>query len=286
MAIIAFWSEEKNETGQTLSMVALSTYMDIEHNYRILNVSTNFRDSTLEDCYWNYKQDNTVANTIANTITGSGNVGTTGFESGIEGVVKLINSNRTSGCNLKDYSRVIFNDRLDILCSPKTTDYNEYYEIAKKYPDILRLANSQYDLVFIDISKKMDREEVNDILEVADVIVMNITQKLAIINKFSKLREENKFFKNNNIILNIGRYDIYSKYNVTNIARFLKMKRGITNIPYNTLYFEVCSEGRVSEFFWKMRKLDEDDRNYVFVQDVANMSKELIYKLQELQMRI
>jgi len=37
MAIIAFWSDEKRETGQTMSMVALSTYMAIEHNYRILN---------------------------------------------------------------------------------------------------------------------------------------------------------------------------------------------------------------------------------------------------------
>lgn len=43
MAIIAFWSDEKRETGQTMSMVALSTYMAIEHNYRILNVSTNFK---------------------------------------------------------------------------------------------------------------------------------------------------------------------------------------------------------------------------------------------------
>ena len=71
-----------------------------------------------------------------------------------------------------------------------------------------------------------------------------------------------------------------------NISRYLKIKRGVTNIPYNTLYFEVCSEGRVAEFFWKMRKLDEDDRNYIFMKDVSDMSKELIYKLQELQMRI
>ena len=282
MAIVAFWSEEKNETGQTLSMVALSTYMGIEHNYRILNISTNFRDNTLEDCYWNFQQDNA----IVNTITGEKNIATTEFSQGVEGVIKLINSNRTTGNRIADYARAVFNNRLDILCSPKTTDYNEYVEIAKKYPDIAKLANSQYDLVFIDISKKMDRQQVNDILEVADVIVMNITQKLAIINKFNKLREENKFFKNNNIILNIGRYDTYSKYNMKNISRYLKIKRGVTNIPYNTLYFEVCSEGRVAEFFWKMRKLDEDDRNYIFMKDVSDMSKELIYKLQELQMRI
>ena len=38
MAVIAFWSQEKKETGQTLSQVALSTYMAIEHNYKILNI--------------------------------------------------------------------------------------------------------------------------------------------------------------------------------------------------------------------------------------------------------
>ena len=49
MAVIAFWSNEEKETGQTMSMVALSTYMAIEHNYRILNISTSFKDKTLED---------------------------------------------------------------------------------------------------------------------------------------------------------------------------------------------------------------------------------------------
>ena len=50
MSIIAFWSRESNETGQTLSMVALSTYMSIEHNKRILDISTEFNNKTLENC--------------------------------------------------------------------------------------------------------------------------------------------------------------------------------------------------------------------------------------------
>ena len=48
MAIIAFWSNEEKETGQTMSMVALTTYMAIEHNNRILSISTDFNDDTLE----------------------------------------------------------------------------------------------------------------------------------------------------------------------------------------------------------------------------------------------
>lgn len=281
MAIIAFWSEEKKETGQTLSMVALSTYMAIEHNYRILNVSTNFKDETLEEAYWNTQKENTLIKGI--TTNESGNIG---VEAGIEGLIKVIKSNRTTPNIVSNYSRVVFNGRLDILCAPKTTEYSEYVEIAKIYPEILNIANRNYDLVFVDISKRMDEEEVNRILEISDAIIVNITQRLHIIDKFYMLREENKFFKNNNVLLNIGRYDKFSKYNVKNISRYLRMKKDVLTVPYNTLFFESCSEGKVAEFFLKMRNTDQDDRNQTFMHEISRMSKELIYKLQELQIRM
>ena len=279
MAIIAFWSDEKKETGQTLSMVALSTYMAIEHNYRILNVSTNFRDNSLEDCYWNFQKENALVKNI------TGNSGVVGLESGIEGLIKIIRSNKTNPNIISNYCRVVFNNRLDILCSSKTNDPREYMEIVKAYPDIISTANHAYDLVFVDISKKMSTEDKNKILEIADVIVVNITQRLTIIDKFYTLREENKFFKNNNVLLNIGRYDSFSKYNVKNISRYLRMKKDVLAVPYNTLFFESCSEGKVSEFFLRLRNLDAEDRNQVFVTDVSRMCKELLYKLQELQIR-
>lgn len=40
MAIITFWSKSKKETGQTMSAVAVATSMAIEHNYKILLIST------------------------------------------------------------------------------------------------------------------------------------------------------------------------------------------------------------------------------------------------------
>ena len=280
MAIIAFWSDEKKETGQTLSMVALSTYMAIEHNYKILNVSTNFKDETLESCYWNEQKKAALMKKITNNDNA-----TIGLESGIEGLVKVIKSNKTTSNIVSNYSRVVFNDRLDVLCAPKTTSYSEYLEIAKMYPEILNIANRSYDMVFVDICKIINEEEINRILEVADVIVVNITQRLQIIDKFYNLREENNFFKNNNILLNIGRYDKFSKYNIKNISRYIRMGKNVSAVPYNTLFFENCSEGKVAEFFLKLRNADLDDRNKIFIQEVSNMSKTLIYKLQELQIK-
>lgn len=281
MAVIAFWSDEKKETGQTLSMVALTTYMAIEHNYRILNISTNFKDDTLENCYWNKQRESSFISKISN-----GQNSVIGLESGIEGLVKIIKSNKTTPNIVSNYSKVVFNDRLDVLCAPKTTVYNEYLQIAQMYPEIINVANRNYDLVFVDISKKMDEEEANRILEIADVIIVNITQRLQNIEKFYALKEENRFFKNSNILLNIGRYDKFSKYNVKNISRYLRIKKDVMAVPYNTLFFENCSEGKVAEFFLKLRSLDSNDRNQDFIQEISKMSKELIYKLQELQIKM
>lgn len=281
MAVIAFWSDEKKETGQTLSMVALTTYMAIEHNYRILNISTNFKDDTLENCYWNKQRESSFISKISN-----GQDSVIGLESGIEGLVKIIKSNKTTPNIVSNYSKVVFNDRLDVLCAPKTTVYNEYLQIAQMYPEIINVANRNYDLVFVDISKKMDEKEANRILEIADVIIVNITQRLQNIEKFYALKEENRFFKNSNILLNIGRYDKFSKYNVKNISRYLRIKKDVMAVPYNTLFFESCSEGKVAEFFLKLRSLDSNDRNQNFIQEISKMSKELIYKLQELQIKM
>ena len=277
MAIVAFWSDEKRETGQTLSMVALSTYMSIEHNYKILNVSTNFKDDTLEKCYWNLQKESSFLKKITD------NEVMVGLEAGIEGLVKIIKSNKTTPNIVSNYSKVIFNDRLDVLCSPQTKIYSEYLEIAKMYPEILHIANRNYDLVFVDISKRMDEQEANHILEIADVIIVNITQKLQIIDKFFSLKEENNFFKNNKILLNIGRYDRFSKYNVKNISRYLRMKNDVLAIPYNTLFFESCSEGKVAEFFLRLRNVDNDDRNKTLIQEVDRMSNILLNQIQELR---
>lgn len=280
MAVIAFWSNEEKETAQTMSMVALSTYMSIEHNYKILNVSTNFKDETLENSYWDLSKMQQLVKTISKDATQDG------LESGIEGLIKIINSNKTSTNIVSNYTKIVFKDRLDVLCAPKTENYEEYREIAGMYPNILQVANRSYDLIFVDVSKKMPKEQVKQILEISDIIIVNLTQRLKTIDEFIQLREENDFFKKNNILLNIGRYDKFSKYNIKNISRYMRERKDVHAIPYNTLFFEACSEGKVAEFFLRLRKIDEEDRNATFIQEIARLTKDLIYKIQELQLKL
>ena len=285
MAVVAFWSDEEKETGQTMSMVALSTYMAIEHNYRILNISANFRETTLENSYWDSSKEEDIIKAISTDMVEQGKLRKNSLESTVESLARIINSNKTSNSIVSSYSKVVFKDRLDVLCATKTKKYDEYKDIVSLYPEIIKAANRDYDLVFIDVSKKMETEDAQKILDAADIIVVNITQRLKNIDGITKLKEEGRIFSKNNVLINIGRYDKFSKYNIKNIERYLKEKN-INCIPYNTLFFEACSEGKVAELFLRLRKLDEEDRNYLFINEIKEFSNNLIYKLKMLQIRI
>ncbi len=281
MAIITFCSNETKETGQTLSLAAIASFMAIEHNYKILVVSTNFNDLSLENCFWEY---NKIRPSGAIKIDGQKNVG---LESGIEGLIKVLNSNRTSTEIVKNYSRIVLRDRLDVFLSPITKSYQEYTQITPYYTNILQIANRYYDLIFVDLSKKMPKQDANDILQLSDIVVVNLTQRLKTINDFMQLRESNEFYQRKNVMLAIGRFDKFSKYNSKNITRYLKEKKLISVIPYNTLFFEACSEGTIIDFLLKVKNItDETDRNSSFIKEIQAIDNSIIFKLQELQMKM
>lgn len=278
MAIITFYSKEKKETGQTLSIASIASEMAIEHNYKILLVATGYKDKSLEDCFWVSGK-----NAFKPELAGK-NVG---IESGIEGLTKILASNKTSPEIVKNYSRIVLKDRLDVLESPNATEYKDYANIASLYKDVLQVANRYYDLVFVDLSKQMPKEAEDEILKISDIVFVNLTQRLKTFDDFMELRDQDDFYKKTNVMLAIGRYDKFSKYNNKNITRYLKEKKPLAVIPYNTLLFEACSEGTIIDFLLKIRNItDEADRNYAFLKEIGEIDKKIIFKLQELQMKI
>ena len=66
----------------------------------------------------------------------------------------------------------------------------------------------------------------------------------------------------------------------------MREREKVCTIPYNTLFFEACNEGTVADFFIKFRKINPKDKNAAFIQEVKNTTDKIIYKLQELQMKM
>ena len=278
MSIVTFWNDKKEQTGKTLSAVAIATYMAIEHNYKILVISTGFNDKTLDNCFW--KEKRTKKN--FGIFGPNTNVA---MENGIEGLSKMVKSNKISPESITNYTRIIFKDTLEILQSFKGTKEN-YDEIKEHYIDVINLANRYYDLVFVDLDMELGNDIINSILENSNIVVASLSQRLTSIDNFIEKREEMPILKSNKTLILISRYDRFSKYTVKNISRYMGEKNKVSTIPYNTLFFEACEEAKVVELFLSIRKISEDDVNGIFLSEVKRTAENIIYRLQDLAMRM
>lgn len=273
MSIIAFLSEDSKETGQTMSISAVATAIAIEHNYKILLLSTDFMDKTLENCFWNVNNRKTGLFTKANVMDVS---------NGLEGLVRTFASNRASSDAIKMYTKPVLRDRLDVLQSPKTNDYREYINISQYFSQIAEVANSSYDIVMIDVSKNMPKESKAKILNISDLIVVNLLQNMISINNFARLKSENEFFARKNVMLMIGKYNQGSKYSSKNVARILKERNIPMVVPYNILFADECFDGRIVDYFLKIKGLEKyDNKDSYFSRQLGETREYLIYKMQE-----
>ena len=214
MSIVTFWSNGKEQTGKTLSIAAICTHLAIEHNYRILVVSTGYQDKNLDNCFWEEKAK------VKKNLGLFGPNTSVAMEEGVLGLIKMMKSNKLSPNQITNYTKIILKDRLEILPTFKG-DKSEYDEIRGYYPDIINLANNYYDLVLVDLDKQVQDEIEEEILTNSNLIVANLSQRLTSINNFMELREEKTVLKSKKVLLLIGKYDKFSKYNVKNISRYL-----------------------------------------------------------------
>ncbi len=279
MSIVTFYNSSIEQTGKTMSIAAIATYMAIEHNYRILVISTTNREDSLKRCFWEEKKKKK-------------NLGIFGpnaaleVETGVEGLARVVKSNKISPNIITNYTKVVFKDRFEILlgCENPPSDGTV---IETMYPSIIKAANQYYDLVFVDLDENVDEETRKTIIYDSDIVVINMSQRLRSIDKFRELKEQNQLLASKKALILIGRYDKFSKYNSKNISRYLGEKNQVLTIPYNTLFFEATEEAGVPDLFLRFRKnLDPEDRNAFFIEEVRRASENIVYRLQDLQMKI
>ena len=277
MPIVSFWSSTKSETAQTLSMIAIACHMAVENNTKILMVDTNFNDATIKTAFFP-EFDNSTKRAIKKLNAGKIDIG-----SGIEGLAKLLASGKNCGEVITDYSKVIYKGRLEAILSYFSNDETEIARIRQAYKDLIKQANQHYDYVFVDVPKGLDNSFTNEILNISDVIVFNITQRQRDIDDYLKIKTNNPIFKSEKMLPLIGRYDRYSKFTKKNIARDIGEKKEIPAVSYNTLFFENANEGQIGDYFLKFRKslISSNDRNAVFVDEVANAADRVVFKTQE-----
>ncbi len=285
MSIVAFWNDDKEQTGKTLTSVAVATRMAIERNLKVLLISTSYREPTVKNCFWVdiVRKDTKLFNTGNNIAV----------QSGIEGLSRLVKANKIQPSIITDYTKVIFKNRLEVLSgyignkdNSEEESRNDYEKVAQSYPELLKLANQYYDMVLVDVDNDLPLEVRKTIIGEANLQIFVMTQRLASLDRYNELKNKNKDMIGPKCIPVIGKYNAKSKYNKKNITRYLDEKKDIHVIPFNTSYFEAAEEVGVTELFLKQRDLkDTTDENYIFMEEVLKLTNTIITRLHELQMK-
>ena len=287
MSIVTFWNDDREQSGKTLTSVAVATRMAIERNYKILLISTSFLDPTIKNCFWG----NEVSR---NLKLFGGKINNIAVENGIEGLSKLITANKLTPDVITDYTKVIFKGRLEVLNgfngmkdADEMTNLKTYEKIAEGYVDLIRTANQYYYMVLVDLDKTIFAGIREKILEISNVNVMVFSQKKESLDRYIKYKENASSGELNKLVPVIGKYMNQSKYNLKNIMKYIGERKEINVVPFNMLYFEAAEEAMVTDLFLRLKNVkDTSDENYIFMQDVLNLTDKIIKRLQELQMKM
>lgn len=280
MAIIGFWSGSKKETGQTVSISAIATHMAVEHNYRILLIDATFDDDTMERCFWSVNKKNDVAKQL--------NKGKMDISSGAEGLVSAIASNKATPEIITNFTRVVFKNRLDVLCGLKTKIYEDYRKSLMLYKDLLKTADKYYDLVFVDLEKTLNEDTTKTLLETSNIIIYNFTKNLKQADEYLEYMQKfPDILKKDKIIPLLSNSDENVVYNVKNCTRYIGEKRDIPTVPYNSSFVKNISEAGVAQFFLTTKLSNKlNDKNSLMVNSVEGACKRIIEKLQELKYKV
>ena len=197
MAIVTFWNGTNEQCGTTSGAIALATQVAIEHNIKVLLVSTSFNDKLIKDSFWKEKKKSTFG-FISNNNSALDN-------NGIEGLDRIIRSNKVSPEIIKDYTHVVLTGRLEVLLGLEDSQ-GQYDLIKERYSQIISLAGKYYDLVIVDLDNKVGQQTVVDILKASDIVVSTVSQRAKKIEKLQEMINKREILKKENTIITLGRY--------------------------------------------------------------------------------
>ena len=283
MSVITFVNNVDEESGKTMSLVAIATNMAIMNNQRILIISTTNREDRIKSCY--FADQNTKRLRFGLLGNRPQSIET---ESGIEGLAKIARSNKLTPQMITNYTKVVFKDRLEIILGVDKNKIQNIIdddkELAEEYITLVNVAKMYYDQVFVDLDFNLSPEVRKKIVDSSDLVIVNSSQNYNSIKKLKEKKDNSKILQSPKTMILIGKYDKFSKYNIKNISRFLDEKKQVLGIPYNTLFMEATNEAGVPDFFLKLKRIsNSDDRNALFIQEVDRATQGILYRLQELQ---
>lgn len=239
MSKFLFWSPYHG-LGQTSNEHVTALILNLFYKKDILLMQTHFKNNNLESPLVGYNVENQSSN---NEI----------FEGiGLDMAVTYSNMNHLNKETLRS---CCLTPAPSIFLLPGTETKNkESYDrdIGGSVGYVIKDSNELVDYVLIDTNSGNDALSLK-LMDMADLIIINLTQRRYVIEKF--FNEYGDIFRDRtNVFYLFGDYDDNSSYNINNFRKkYSKHINGNNSgvIPYCTKYMDAINESNVIQFMQK-----------------------------------
>ncbi|MFC9709677.1 hypothetical protein ACFTRD_16185 [Paenibacillus sp. NPDC056933] len=257
MSTISFWSPFAG-TGSTSSVLIAAYAMALHYRTRVLLVNTGPVGSSAEAAL--------PLNEIG--VTGSE---FTFEEGGWDAIERLHISGSLNKHNLRDYTKPLLKDRLDLLTGRINRMERSPQEHVETLKRLLDVANEYYDLVLLDADRAGASAQI--LLDQADYVVVNLNQNMRDLEKFfEEIKPESMSNQNMHVVLN--KYDPHSRSTITNIRRRFQYKGSISVLPYTTEFLDAFNRRDAAAYLQLEGLRDHKDiRKGSFAASMAELAR-------------
>lgn len=271
---IVFWSNVHGQTGTTSNTAAIATYLSLNYRFKILLMHNEFYKTSLDHIFLSLNELKRKEDF---------------FDIGIDALMRYSKYNKLTKSSFSNYTTTLIKDRLDLLRGTQKIEAKNFYqEFLQVSQNIYYNSEKFYDFIITDASGGF--KYCKEILDNADIIVINLNQNICVINDFF----DSKVFKKykDKCIYLFGSYNGKSRYNLKNICRkvkylkedlplFSRVKKhpNIGKIPYNIEFLDASNKGDIISFFYKNKNIDKNNLNYDFFKSIDEFCIKILEKL-------
>ncbi len=260
---IVFWSPMHGQAGTTSNILAVALIAGIKYGKKAVLTQTQFNLNNLEAPIIGANPHSKDSKDYFREV----------------GLDTLIRCFKASKLDLETLTNCcIAIENTNILLLPGTTKSIKEafeHELEMVTTNLLHSVEDLCQIVFIDICSGENGLS-KKIMEEADLVVVNLSQNISIIDQFLKQYE---YHMPKKVFYLFGRYDCNSKYNINNIRR--KYHKYITSnnsgvIPYHTGYMDAQIDGRVVEYIRSKINDTKKDYSYYFIKKTKRSTEKIL----------
>ena len=116
-------------------------------------------------------------------------------------------------------------------------------------------------------------------MDLSTLVLLGLNQNQKSMQNFADLKAQDEFYRRKNVMITIGKYNMNSKYTAKNIGRYLKEKNVPVVVPYNILFSDNCSDGKIIDYFLAIQSMNNTGvgKNEYFISEVRKTVEKIDY---------